>query len=116
MLHELIFSMIVLVFGAIYEHFSFGVYSWYMVYAFTFPLLLVVLPLAVIARSGRELHIRPEGIKLYRYGTATLTVGSVVTGIVEIYGTTNSLTRFYWIAGVLLMVVGAVMACVPAKR
>lgn len=116
MFHELLFSIFILVFGAIYEHFSFGVYSWYMVYAFAFPLLLCVLPLAVIAHSGRELPVKPEGIKLYRFGTATLTIGSIVTGIVEIYGTTNSLTRFYWITGALLIIIGAMKAFVPVRK
>lgn len=113
--HALVFSVVVLVFGAIYEHFSYGVYSVYMIYAFAFPLLFEVLPFAVMTRFGSGKKLRPGGIRLYQFGMVTLTVGSLVTGILEIYGTTNSLTRFYWITGGILAVIGFVTAHVPVK-
>ncbi len=90
-------------FGAVYEHFSFGVYSVYMLYAFAPPLLLGVLPSAINAVTGH----RPAGrvtMNLMSSGIATLTAGSIFTGIVEIYGTTNRLSMVYLTAGAVLLI------------
>lgn len=40
----LIISMFLAAAGAVYEHFSFGVYSYYMIYAFAVPLVGGTLP------------------------------------------------------------------------
>ena len=37
--------------GAVYEHFGRGVYSYYMIYAFAFPLLMGVVPYSVMLPS-----------------------------------------------------------------
>lgn len=113
---QLIFSLAVLAFGAIYEHFSFGVYSVWMIYAFAFPLLLGVLPFTVMTRLDRMPELQQQGITLWSFGIITLTVGSIVTGVLEIYGTTNALTGFYKLAGALLLAAGAVMAVVTGNR
>lgn len=44
------------------------------------------------------------GCRLHHAGVATLTLGSVMEGVLAIYGTTNQLTCWYWIAGGLLLV------------
>ena len=62
-------------FGAVYEWFSHGVFSYYMIYAFAVPLLF------------------------HHFGICTLTVGCICRGILEIYGTTNHLDRWYFIFG-----------------
>lgn len=88
--------------GAVYEHFSFGVYSAYMIYAFAVPLVLGCLPSLLCAVKGSRPAGRPSG-NLYASAVATLTVGSIFTGIVEIYGTTNRLSAVYLIAGVAML-------------
>ena len=113
---NLIISVLVLIFGAVYEHFSYGVYSVYMIYAFAIPLLLGVLPFAVMLRFGKRFRLRQSGLKLYHFGIATLTVGSLVKGVLEIYGTTNSLTAFYWMSGALLVLAGLLCAFLPSKE
>ena len=40
----MIISIILMIAGAIYEHFSFGVYSYFMIYAFAIPLAGGALP------------------------------------------------------------------------
>ncbi len=104
-----VFALAVLAFGAIYEHFSFGVYSPYMIYAFVYPLVLGVLPYTLLARAGRMPESRAAGMTLWGFGIVTLTVGSIVTGVIDIYGTTNALTRFYPAVGILLLVAGAAL-------
>lgn len=122
-------ALFVAVFCAVYEHFSFGVYSWFMVYAFAFPLVGGTLPYLLCAVSdGRQMPgpAAADGLQearlavasdrtwlpgpaargFFHAGIATLTVGSIVAGVVEIYGTTNRLTAIYWLAGALLLAAG----------
>lgn len=101
----LFISLFVAMFGGIYEYFSFGVYSFYMIYAFAFPLVGGVLLWFMIGISRRAAV--PGGFfrNLWHAGIATLTIGSIFTGILEIYGTTSPLTAVYWFAGLLLLAV-----------
>ncbi len=91
--------------GAVYELYSNGVYSFYMLYAFAYPLVGGTLPYLVMSLMGKE---KPTGIapQLYHCGIATLTVGSVMKGVLEIYGTTNAKTAFYTPVGVTLIALG----------
>ncbi len=100
--------------GAVYEYFSFGVWSFFMVYAFAFPLLLGALPMARLARRGRS-EMPAAARSLLAAGIATLTVGSLMTGALEIYGTTNPLTLLYWPVGGAL-VLGAAAAALAGRR
>lgn len=102
----LLISLFCALFGAVYELFSHEVYSFYMTYAFAFPLAGGTLPFSVLhlLRAGRY----PGALarNLYHSGIATLTVGSIVQGVMEIYGTTNALAGYYWIAGGALLLDG----------
>ncbi len=86
------------VFGAVYEHFSYEVWSVFMIYSFTVPLMLGAFPLAVLLVSRRRLPDRTV-INLQASGIAALTVGCIYKGMLEIYGTENSLSVVYWIVG-----------------
>ena len=109
-LNYLLFSIFVAFFGAIYELFSHSVYSYFMLYAFAFPLAGGTLPYFLLAMYGGS--TRFAKIKLptalsrgfYHCGIATLTVGSVICGVLEIYGTTSYLTKYYWIMGIVLVI------------
>ena len=92
-------------FGAIYECFSHGVYSVFMIGAFAFPLLLGALPFFLLQKRGKPFPGKLAE-NLICAGVATLTVGSTVQGILQIYGTTNPLVTGYWIAGGLLTAIG----------
>ena len=92
-------------FGAVYECFSHGVFSPFMVCAFAFPLLLGALPLCLLRSFGRPFP-RPPAADLVHAGVAALTVGSILRGVLDIYGTTNSLLAAYWIAGAALSAAG----------
>ena len=78
-------------FGLVYEHFSHGVTSYYMLFAFLIPLSAGIARLLPIFR-GRD------GL-FWSCGTLTLTVGSLLRGALEIYGTTSRLCGIYWILG-----------------
>lgn len=93
-------TLLCILFSVVYEHFSHGVYSGYIICLFLFPLLGGVLPTALSGHYPQQ----SEYVKnLWRYGTATLSVGSLLKGVFDIYGTTNSLVMWYWIIGGLLL-------------
>ncbi|MBQ9197044.1 MAG: hypothetical protein IJ157_07345 [Clostridia bacterium] len=88
-------------FAWVYEQFSHGVWSYAMVFAFAYPLSGGTLCCLLINRE------RPAGAALWRAGIATLTVGSLFRGALEIYGTSHRLTVVYPIAGTALCAAGA---------
>ena len=90
----LIFTLSVLLFGQIYELFSHNVYSDYMIFAFIIPLILGIIYLVF-----NKLIIK----EIYNAGIITLVVGSIVKGILDIYGTTNDLIYIYLIGIVLII-------------
>ena len=97
------------VFSAIYEHFSHGVYSNYMIYLFAFPLVGMSAPL-LISLIRQDLWNKSRRAQdLYHSGIATLTVGSCLQGVLEIYGTTSPYVPVYWVSGALLLAAAAVM-------
>lgn len=116
----LVISLLVLLFGAVYEYFSHEVYSPWMIYAFAFPLAAGTLPCMVFSLSSRiKLPCRVSA-NLYNSGIAAMTVGSIFCGVLEIYGTTNSLVFVYWIVGGIFTAAGCAVFILqiiqPAKR
>lgn len=99
----LILAIVCCLIGAVYEHFSFGVYSYFMLYAFAVPLLCGVLPALLLASSRHPRTIPRWSMKLADAGIAVWTVGAFFRGILEIYGTASGLTKWYWIAGLILL-------------
>ena len=101
-------------FGAVYERFSHGVYSYFMLYAFAFPLALGTLP--EILRGLRGAEPSPISAQLWGAGVAALTVGSIFRGILDIYGTSSPLSIVYWIVGGLLLLSGALSGLLKSGR
>ena len=114
-LTDLLVSLFCALFGAVYELFSHGVYSYGMLYAFAFPLVLGALPLLLITMRRAPYPGRFARCVCHA-GIAALTVGSLVSGALEIYGTTNPLTLVYWIAGGALAALGAAAYLVSRLR
>ena len=103
----LIVAVICAAVGFIYEYFSHNVWSVFMIGAFAVPLVLGVLPNLVIA-IGR---LKTPGLaaeNLYACGLATLTLGSLLKGVLQIYGTTNELLDYYWLVGAGFAGLGAI--------
>ena len=97
-----------LVFGTVYEIFSHDVISVFMVGAFIIPLVLGVLPNMIIGLKGLRMPCCAAE-NAYACGVITLTIWSLLKGVLEIYGTTNSLLKYYLIAGSVFTVIGAVV-------
>lgn len=98
-----------MIFGGVYEVFSHGVYSMYMIYAFAFPLIGGALPAYAAVFSGKELHPGRASYNLWNSAVAAFTAGSILKGVLEIYGTTNSITAAYWVIGVIFAVSAVVL-------
>lgn len=114
-------TIFVAVFAFVYEQFAHGVRSKPMIYAFLYPLLMGVLPAFVLSkiRSLRQVpyaSLVRAGVNLFVSGVATLTMGSVATGVVEIYGTTNRFLKYYSIVGWPLFGIGALLAIIGMVR
>lgn len=99
----LLVSLFLALFGAVYELFSHEVYSYSMIYAFLLPLAGGALPFLFLALKGRERNPAAVPRLLYHSGIAVFTTGLLLNGVLEIYGTTNTLLKYYWIAGALLL-------------
>ena len=101
----LLVTLFCVMFGSIYERFSHEVYSFFMIYAFVFPLAGGVLPFFLLMKH-KKAYPSSFAASCYHAGIATLTTGSLLCGALEIYGTTNVLTTIYWILGAALLFVG----------
>lgn len=102
----LIIAVVCGIFSAVYEHFSHGVYSGYMVYLFAFPLAAGAAAFSV--SMIRKAPYPPTAVRnLWYSGISTLAVGSCLRGVFDIYGTTAPLVGIYWIVGCVLTAVSA---------
>lgn len=92
-------------FSAVYEYFSHGVYSGFMVYLFVFPLVGGVLPYGVLGVTPRAVCPSPALARIYNSGVAALATGSCVQGVLDIYGTRSVYMPVYWVAGAVLVLI-----------
>ena len=106
------------VFSAVYEHFSFGVYSPFMIFAFAVPLLMGALAFLLMGRALKKTGTSVPALvcKFWHAAVATLTVGFLFRGVLDIYGTSSPLTSVYWVAAAVLAVLSAATACLLAIR
>lgn len=103
LLYNIIGTIFLAFFGAVYEVFSHQVYSYFMMYAFAIPLMMGVLPYAILLL--KEKYPGKMFLNLWNTASATLSIGSVFAGVLAIYGTTNSLIIVYPIvAGILILI------------
>ncbi len=102
---SIIATLFCALFAAVYESFSFGVYSYFMLFAFVIPLLGCSLPFSIISFRNKDIP-DIKVLRLWNSGIAALTVGSIMQGVIEIYGTTNHLIIIYAISGAAFCISG----------
>lgn len=103
------------VFGAVYEWFSHGVFSYYMLYAFLVPLIGGVIPFYCLLYFRGKVPTSTAR-RFHHFGIATLTAGCIICGVLEIYGTTNRLTILYFIVGGMFVFFGSFMYLLQKHR
>ena len=108
----LIASSALLLFAAVYECFSHGVVSAFMVGAFLIPLLGECLPGLLLARLSPQRRPGAGSRWLWGAGLTVLMAGSLFRGVLEIYGTTSRLGAVYWAVGFALCL-AAVLSYAP---
>lgn len=101
-------SVFVFIFGQIYEYFSHGVYSSYMMYAFLIPFIGLFIP-SLLNNLILKRKITDNVTLPWKCGIATLTVGSIYKGILEIYGTSGTFEQVYLIIGSLLCIIATIV-------
>lgn len=101
-------SVFCAVFGAVYETFGHGVFSFFMAFCFLPPLLLGAIPFFAVYISGKGMPGR-LALNLWNSGTVTMTVGFVFRGVTEIYGTTNRLAHIYSGVSLLFLLSGGII-------
>lgn len=79
-----------------------------MLYACAFPLILGTAPFLWLSLHGRLIP-GTWAQNFWHAGILVLTIGSIMQGVLEIYGTTNRLILGYWIAGGLLLAGGLIL-------
>lgn len=112
----LVISLGCVLFGAVYEIHSHEVYSFYMIYAFVFPLAGGALPFLLFCLFSFAHFPCKTARHFYHSGMAALTTGSLVQGVLDIYGTTNVLVAYYWIGGGILTLCGIAGFLLPNIR
>ena len=111
----LLVTIFTALFGAVYELFSHGVYAYGMLYAFAFPLLGGILPALVFLKRGIKLP-SDTALQLWHFGISALTVGSLFSGALKIYGTTSRLPAVYWLAGGACLLLSVLTALFLSDR
>ena len=111
----LLVSLFCIIFGAVYEIYSHEVYSYYMIYAFAFPLVGGTLQFMLLNIIPAKKYPNAVARNLYHSGIATLTVGSIVHGVLDIYGTTNALSLYYWLVGVAILLIGLITFVIQSR-
>ena len=110
----LLASIVIAAAAAVYGLFSHGVYSYYMTYAFMIPLLGGALPHLIAAMKRAEEQAGASDIPAAKDTqlafVATLTAGSLLKGVLDIYGTTNRLLLVYPAAAAAILAAAAVTA------
>ena len=94
----ILMTVITLVFSIIYELFSFGVYSFYMMFAFIIPLISIGINLLLIKYN---IGIGKVSYNLFLASILTFTTMFLIKGILDIYGTSNILVIVYLIVGII---------------
>ena len=116
----LVAALLCVLFSIVYEHFSHGVYSNFMVYLFLFPLLGGTLPFGLLYLFRHIPYPSPAACSFYHAGIATLGTGSCMKGVLEIYGTTSPYLLVYWIVGGCFTAAGLVLyirsLCRPLRQ
>ena len=107
-------ALICLAIGLGYEIFSHGVWSVFMIGAFAVPLVLGVIPNLVIG-FGNLKSPDMASETLYACGIITLTLGSMLKGALEIFGTTNTLLDYYWMVGGAFTLLGIIFYLAQRK-
>jgi peptidoglycan/LPS O-acetylase OafA/YrhL len=90
----------------IYGRYSHGVHSDYMTFMFAYPLLGGAAVYLLIGTLSKARLPGRFAINIYNSGIATLTVGSALSGVFAIAGTSSPYQPVFMIAGIAMVSLG----------
>ena len=101
-------------FAIIYEAFAKGIISYWMLCMPLFPFFLGVVPMLVF----EKLSTAPSdwALQIWNCGVITLTVGSTMNGIFEIFGTYFEFSELFLACGAILLLSGAAVHVVKSVK
>ena len=102
-----ILTVFILIFSGVYEHFSHGVYSIFMIGAFLIPLTLGIIFDILIYVF--KLKVSINNVKINNALIITLLLGSLLKGALDIYGTSNILVVSYLFIAVVLIEINIIL-------
>lgn len=111
-------TVVTLLFSVIYEYNSHGVYSLHMMGLALYPLLGGVLVFSLLAVSARRWSVHWITVGTYQAAILSFMFGSLVKGVLDIYGTSSLYTCVYWWAGIgcSVLCVGSAILFTFVKR
>ena len=101
-------TLFVILVGYVYETFSRGVFSFLMIYAFAVPLVLGTLLNMILERLKAYVPGFITG-QLWHCGVATVTVGMILGGVFQIYGSADERLNLFFIVGALMLASAVVL-------
>lgn len=111
-----VISLLCVIFAGIYEMFSFGEYSAYMLNMYLVPLLGgTVLYLLIYKLKGEEVLSR-FAFNVWNTGIAVMTSWCMVKGIVEISGRSFEYDMLYCTFGGIMLIIGFMAQCIAIQR
>ena len=99
----------ILLFSIIYELFSHGVYSGYMIFAFIYPMIGGV----IFLLFKRMTYLSSNLINI---SIITLTLYSIMHGVLDIYGTTNQLINVYLYLGIIFSILSIISLFIQKEK
>jgi hypothetical protein len=108
-------SLFCALFGGVYEIFGHGVMSFHMIYAFAFPLVLGSVPFMTIGQKTNFKYPSHLTLSCYHMAVASATVGCIMQGVLDIYGTTNDLMFVYIFASGALFIASTILYAAQLK-
>lgn len=88
-------SLFCILFTVIYEHFSYGEYSWYMRGMFVYPLLGGAGAFLIFFKK----NVNCWSVRLWNSAVAVLTCGSLIHGIIAVSGRSSEYDWCYYAVG-----------------
>ena len=103
-------TLFIALFGFVYEQFSHNVHTFYMWFAWIWPLIFGLIPYTSFYFLPIKQMPGTLTESVYNFGVAMLTVRSIFKGVVIIYNTTNdAMVLVYTIMAIVSLVIGAVL-------
>lgn len=92
-------AVVTLLFSTVYEYNSHGVYSLHMICLFLYPLIGGTVVFSFLQIAIKKVKLTWIVLALYQAALLTFMAGSLISGILEIYGTTSPYNVFFWYLG-----------------